>query len=336
MGKRYYNLLEKVASIENLRLADRKTRKGKRHTTQYLLFREHEEENLLQLREEILSGNYKRGDYYSFTVRDPKERVIYALPFRDRVVQQAIHIIIEPIFDKTFYNHSYSCRKGKGVHIGVINTQKFLRSEKKQFGKCFYLKMDFRKYFYSIDKAILFKELFKKVKDVSLLKIINKFDGFKGKGISVGNLLSQLFSNVYGNILDKFIKEKLKIKKYVRYADDTVIISHNKNYLRKIQKIIERFVSLFMKLKLSKWSIENEDAKPLNFLGYRISYEFLLLRKRSIVRSRRKIKFYIKTHHHKKLQTFLSSWKGHLMWASTYNLKQSLNKQYNAWTIQYQ
>jgi retron-type reverse transcriptase len=336
MGKRYYNLLEKVASIENLRLAYKKTRRGKRYTTHYLLFREHEEENLLQLREEILSGSYKRGNYYSFTVRDPKERVIYALPFRDRVVQQAIHIVIEPIFDKTFYNHSYSCRKEKGVHVGVRRTQRFLRSEKKQHGKCFYLKMDFRKYFYSIDKTILFREIYKKVKDVALLKLINKFDGFRGKGIAVGNLLSQLFSNVYGNILDKFIKDKLKIQKYVRYADDTVIISHDKNYLRKIQRIIEKFVSLFMKLKLSRWHIGNEDNKPLNFLGYRISYEFTLLRKRSVIRSKRKLKFYLKTHQKEKLKMFIASWKGHLKWASSYNLKQNLNKQYNAWPIQYQ
>lgn len=336
MGKRYNNLLEQVASIDNLRRAYKKTRKGKRYTSSYLLFREDEEENLLRLREEILDGTYQRGEYYNFTVRDPKERVIFALPFRDRVVQQAIHLIIEPIFDKTFYYHSYSCRKNKGTHRGVQETQKILREVKKEYRVVYYLKTDFRKYFYNIDGKILLSELKRKIKDEALLSLINKFDSFDRTGIAVGNLLSQLFSNVYGNILDRFVKTKMKVKHYIRYADDCVFISHSKEELRKIQRIVERFTGLFMKLALSRWYIDSTEKKPLNFLGYRITEDYMLLRKSSVVRSRRKMKHFIKTKNDEKLKTFISSWKGHLQWASTYNLKQTLNKEHNAWRIQYQ
>lgn len=328
MGKKHNNLLEQVASIDNLRKAYKKTSKGKRYTVGYLIFKEHEEENLLKLQKELLNNTYDRGEYYNFKVRDPKERIISSLPFRDRIVQQAIHLIIEPIFDKTFYNHSYSCRKFKGVHKGVDTIQKMMNKIKQSHGVVFYLKIDFKKYFYSIDNKILFKELHKKIKDVRLLKIINKFDKFKGKGISVGNLLSQLFSNVYGNILDRFIKTKLKIGPYYRYADDSVILSHDKKFLIETLHKIRRFVSLYMKLDFSKWYIDNIKTKPLNFLGYRLSFNYKLLRKRSVQSMKRKIKSYLKHNRIDKLNRSILSWRGHVKHANSKNLLHYLDKLY--------
>ncbi len=336
MGKKYNNLLEKVTDINNLRKAFHLTSKGKRLTTGFLIFKEHLEENLLLLQKEIKEGSYQRGEYYTFEVRDPKQRTIFALPFRDRVVQQAIYLIIEPIFDKTFYYHSYACRKNKGVHNGVREIKSTINKLRETVKEVYYLKIDFRKYFYNIDKTILLKEIMRKIRDKSLLRLIEKFDGFIGVGIAVGNLLSQLFANIYGNIFDRFVKYKLKFKHYFRYVDDSVFIDTDKNELQKIKRIVERFCSLYMKMKFSKWYIDKIERKPLNFLGYRISYKYILLRKRSVIASRRKIKFYIKTHQKEKLKRFIASWKGHLQWANTFNLKQTLNKQHNAWRIIYQ
>lgn len=318
MGKKYRNLFDKIVDINNLRDAYRKALKGgNRYSSGHLEFKENLEANLYILQQQMIKETYNIGKYFNFTVYEPKKRVINSLPFRDRVVQHAINNVIEPIFEKTFYSTSYACRKDKGTHKGINKVQSQLRKMKKQ-GEVYFLKMDFKGYFHSVNSKLLKEKVEKKITDKKSLRLIFKF--ICEQGIMIGNLLSQLFANLYGHVFDTFIKVKLSVEHYYRYMDDTLILSHSKEYLVKIQKILDKFIAIFMKLKFSKWFIQKADVQFINFLGMRIKSGFKLLRKASVTRARRAIKKFLKLELFAKLFKFLSSWLGHALRADSYNL----------------
>ncbi len=335
MGKRYKNLLEQIINIDNIRLAYKKAVKGgNRYTVSHLRFKENLEANLYLIQEQIKHDVYKHGEYHTFKVYEPKERVISSLPFKDRVVQHAINNIVEPIFEKGFYRTSYACRKNKGTHKGVKAVQSKVRKALKS-GAVYYLKMDFSKYFHSINIDILFKEICRKISDKRVVALLRGFAGDLITGIPIGNLLSQLFANIYGHIFDRFVKTKLRMKNYFRYMDDTVIVCNSKSELVSIQRKLSLFSRLYMKLKFSKWYI-NSLSKPLNFLGYRITENYKLIRKDSVVRAKRKIKKYLHICDFEKLKLFLASWGGHLISADSWNLVKFINKENELWKIRMQ
>lgn len=326
MGKRYKCLFSRVVDIDNLRSAYEKTaRGGNRYSAGHLSFKENKEANLFILQQRLMDGSYRHGKYNAFKVFEPKERIIHSLPFRDRVVQHAVNNVIEPIFEKVFYSATYACRKSKGTHKGVRDVQAAIRRMSAD-GEVYYLKMDFRKYFYSINKAVLFMEIERKISDKKLLLLLRHFAGDKEVGIPIGSLLSQLFANIYGHIFDRFIKTKIKARNYFRYMDDTVILSNDKKQLRIAQRKLALFSLFYMRLKFSKWQINGSSA-PLSFLGYRISKNYKLIRKDSVVRAKRKIKFYQKTGQTGALKLFLASWSGHVKSADSRNLVNFFNKE---------
>lgn len=330
MGKRYKNLLVQIVDIDNLRLAYKKAVKGgNRYTVSHLKFKENLEANLYLIQKQLTNEVYRHGSYHTFKVYEPKERIIKSLPFRDRVVQHAINNIIEPIFEKGFYKTSYACRKNKGTHMGVKSVQAEIRKITKK-DKLFYLKMDFSKYFHSINIDVLFKEICRKISDKKVITLLRSFAGEENKGIPIGSLLSQLFANIYGHIFDRFIKTKLRVKSYFRYMDDTVILGNSKKELKVIQKKLSIFSKVFMKMKFSKWYI-NSLTQPLNFLGYRIAQRYKLIRKDSVVRAKRKIKKLLENNDLKKLKMFLSSWSGHIRSSNSWNLIKFINKEFELW-----
>lgn len=335
MGKRYKNLLEEITEIDNIRLAYKKAvRGGNRFTTSHLKFKENLEANLYLIQKQLENETYKHGEYHTFKVYEPKERIISSLPFRDRVVQHAINNIVEPLFEKGFYKTSYACRKDKGTHIGVKTVQSKIRKVILD-GPVYYLKMDFSKYFYSIDINILLKEIKRKISDSRVFELLKQFAGNLKIGIPIGNLLSQLFANIYGHIFDRFIKTKLRIKHYFRYMDDTVILCNSRDELKRTQRKLSLFSRLYMKLKFSKWYI-NSLSQPLNFLGYRITDKYKLIRKDSVVRAKRKIKKYLENLNFDKLIMFFASWGGHLRSADSWNLVKFINKENELWKMKIQ
>lgn len=325
MGRKYKNIFDKIVDIDNIRDAYLKTCKGKnKYSRGHLIFKENLEYNLYRIQQELIKEKYKTGNYYTFEVFEPKKRIISALPFKDRVVQHSINNIIEPIFERTFYSCSYGCRKNKGVHKGVIEVQATIRRLSSENKKLYCLKMDFKKYFASINPIVLKKEIENKIKDNRTLRIIYLF--ISKYGVKIGNLLSQLLANVYGHIYDRFVKIKLKVKNYFRYVDDSIIISNDKNYLITIQKKIKKFIGIFLKLNFSRWSIEDVQEKSINFLGYRIRKTSKLIRKSSLTNAKRKIKKYLRYNQKEKLRSFLGSWHGHIQWADNKKLKLHLQR----------
>ncbi|MFH1233668.1 MAG: reverse transcriptase domain-containing protein [Patescibacteria group bacterium] len=337
--KTYKNLFEKFCSFENLHGAYSKARKCKRYRDYVLQFSYNLEENLFLLQEELINQTYHCGQYKEFIINDSKKRLIKAPTFRDRIVHHALCNIIEPIFEKSFIFDSYACRKEKGTHKAVLKLKGFLKNEKNTY--C--LKCDVRKFFENIDHKILLELIERRIKDDKILRLIkeivassfdhkifeNLFD-FRLSGVPLGNLTSQLFANIYLNELDKFAKHKLRIRYYIRYMDDFIILGDNKEGLGCFKEKVKRFLKECLKL----------DAHPkkcnilptrcgIDFLGYIVFKNFRLLRKSSVKRFTKRMKFYRKRvlggkMPLEKFSQSLNSWLSYAKFGNSWRLREHL------------
>lgn len=323
MGKKYKRLIERVADIENLRDALAKTSSGKRMTWGYLEFKEYAELNLERLQSEIINGTWRQGGFREFIVYEPKPRSIHALEFKDRVAQHALVNVIGPIFEKTLMPGTFACREGMGTHAGVRHVQAGLR----RTGATHFLKTDYSKFFPSVNREVLHGLIRKKISCPQTLSLIEAMLPVDGKGLPIGSLTSQLFANVYGGEVDRFIHFKLGAKEWTRYMDDIVVLSSNPYELRHWFDDIEQFSIDRLGLRMSKWQI-SPVTRGINFLGYRIWPRHKLMRKQSVTTAKRKIKRYIQTKDQESLDKFLASWKGHAAHADTCNLFNHLESTY--------
>ena len=285
------NIFDKTFTFEALLKAYRRARRGKQCRDEVLKFTDKLEENILQLQRELFAGTYKTGEYRHFFVHDAKKRHIQAAPFRDRVVHQAIHATLEPIFDKGFIFDSYACRIGKGTKAALVQFEKFIKPES------FVLTADISKYFASIDHDILLALLKKKISDKRMLTLCamiiksSNFDGeATGKGIPIGNLTSQLFANVYLNELDQHMKHEVKVKKYIRYMDDMVCISDCKKELAKVQKAMCFYVEEVLKLTMHPKKVQIVPVwVGIEYLGYRVFLQYRKLKQGTVRRFVRRV-----------------------------------------------
>ena len=273
-GGEIRSLFHDVASVANLFSAWKEFKRGKNKKEDVRAFEFNLENNLFRLHEDLILKTYEPDPYEGFFVHDPKKRHIHKASVRDRVLHQAIFRILYPIFDKHFIDHSYSSRIGKGTHKGVKNLYIAIRKISNNWKSPVYtLKCDIRKFFDSIDHEILFGLIKGKVNDKDMLGLIGivlkSFEKEKDKGLPLGNVTSQLFANIYLNELDQFVKHKLKVKYYFRYADDFVILDESKECLGKLKDEIERFLSEKMKLKLHENKVFiKKVSQGIDFLGY--------------------------------------------------------------------
>jgi retron-type reverse transcriptase len=315
MSQRHRNLIERIAAIDNLREAYRRTRKGKRMTWGYLNFKEYDELFLRGILREVLAGEYRIGPYRQFTIFEPKARNIAALGFRDRLIQHALCNIISPIFERGLMPYTFACRTGMGTHAGVRHVQSMLRHT----GATYFLKTDFRKFFPSVDHAVLHRLIEKKIQCRGTLALLREIIPPEGTGLPIGSLTSQLFANVYANPVDRFIHFELKSRHWARYMDDIIILGHDPHELRNQFARMADFAQSHLNLTISKWQVANV-SRGINFLGYRIWPRHKLLRKDSVTRAKRKIRHAIEHRDSLGLQAFLTAWSGHASWADTNHL----------------
>jgi RNA-directed DNA polymerase len=266
--KRTGNLYFKIAEPDNLRLAFCKAAKGKQDRPEVMRFRAHFESSIMALRREILSKTPKVGDYRFFYVHDPKKRLICAACFRERVLHHAIMNICEKTLDTYAVFDSYACRKGKGGRKAIERA--------KGFSGLFpwYLKLDIAKYFNSIDHEILMGQLERRFKEQDLLdlfqRILNTYAIETGKGVPIGNLISQHMANFYLGCFDHWIKEVRRVRGYVRYMDDFVLWGAEKKALKEEFRRIEQWLKENLDLKLNRKIQLNRCARGMPFLGYRV------------------------------------------------------------------
>lgn len=300
------------------------------------------EDNIYSIGTKLKNGTYEVAKYKSFKVYEPKERDIFCLNFGDRVVHQwYVNEYIIPYMIPKFIKDSYACIKGRGVHIAVDNLQKYMRIAKRIWKSPYILKFDISKFFYSIDQEILYNIVKKYYKDKQFLELTKKFIIFDkekenitefGKGIPIGNYTSQFFANMYMNELDQYIKRELKVKYYVRYMDDGVMILENKEQAKKIFKLVEKFANEKLELKFNKKSSYMPIKDGVVFCGYKIYTTHKLLKRNNIIRMKKRIRTWnkswmLKNYDFKKWRASFSAWRGYANHASTYNLCKSLEKQ---------
>ena len=298
--------------------------------------------------EELSKQKYNPKSLKTFVLRDPKTRKISKSDFRDRIVHHAICNIIEPLFDKTFIYDNAANRKGKGNLFAVKRFSFFMKKVSRN-GKCngwfnnnqvkgYCLKADIKHYFQEIDHDILLEIIKRKIKCKKTLWLIGRViereretsdDLLTNKGMPLGNLTSQFFANVYLNELDQFVKHKLKIKYYIRYVDDFVILYTSKKQLANWKKEIENFLKEKLKLELhpDKSKIINL-SHGIDFVGFRNFYYYKLLRKRNVKNMKRKIGLFNEGEISlKKLLESLEGWSAYARWADSYNLRKKLFKE---------
>lgn len=305
-------------------------------------------ENFANLCKILQEKTYRPGSYTSFYVRDPKLRLIHKATVVDRVVHHIVSRELEPIFEPTFIAQSYSCRKNKGTHRGMLALQKMaLKLSRNNARTCWALKLDIKKFFASVNHKILFEILKRKIKDADFLDLLWKIiDGFYSdrtidlsnkKGIPIGNLTSQFFSNIYMNEFDQFVKHKLKVKHYLRYADDFVILSQSKDYLERLIPLIDQFLREKLDLELHPDKIVFRKFRSgIDFLGYIVFPYHIMPRTKTKKRLLRKIKAKVNEFKsgqisEEKMNETIQSYLGYLGHANTYQFVKELQNQIWFW-----
>lgn len=279
MPIRFGQLFDEVISLDALYRGYLAARRLKRKKKPIQRFEENLGAELLALEAELQAGTYAPGPYRVFWVNEPKPRLIYAPQFRDVVVQHAIYARIYPIFDRSFVFDSYGCRVGKGNHAAADRLQRYLRAADPT---SYTLQLDIRKFFYRIDRDILMRQIEAKIKDRRLLALIRLFMAYPDPtGVPIGNLMSQLFSNVCLNALDHYIKRELKVRRYVRFVDDLVIVGVGCDQAHVLRRQIEAFLAENLHLELSRWRVAPV-ARGVNFVGYRTWRQTRFVRKHSL------------------------------------------------------
>ena len=296
--------ISKEQLLLDLYRAYKDARKHKRNRNYQLKFEFNLEENLIDLRDELISGTYKPYSSNCFIIHDPKMREVFAAHFRDRIVHHLFYNYTYKVFEKTFIYDSYSCIKNRGTHFGIERLKHHILSVSKGYTKpCYVLKIDIKGYFMNINRKILLelsrKTLLKnktqydyEFVDYLLEMIINSnpmdncnvwgelsdwnnlpkdkslFYAKENCGLPIGNLSSQLFSNVYMNVFDQYIKRKLKCRHYGRYVDDAYIVSEDRNYLKNLIPEITVFLQDKLGLELHPYKTRIFDAyHGVEFLG---------------------------------------------------------------------
>jgi len=280
-------MFEEVYSFANLYDAYLKARKQKRYRAEVVKFSYALEENLIVLQNELVWKTYRIGRYRPFIVYEPKRRQIVALPFRDRVVQHALNNVIEPIFDRRMIYDSFACRKCKGNKNAARRLSYFMGKQDVHY----YLKVDMKAYFQSINVTIIKSLIRRNIQDENVLWLLDQiYDSSPVPGMPIGNLMSQLSANVCLHELDHFLKNALGVKYYIRYMDDIIILSKSKDYLRGILEEIKSFVRTNLALELNHKTHIGKTAAGIEFVGYRIWKDYKLIKKQSLRRMKKKFR----------------------------------------------
>jgi RNA-directed DNA polymerase len=313
-----------IISLENLLAAWKEFLNGKRSRTDVEEFKSHLMPNIISLHTELKAKTYKHSTYKAFNISDPKPRRIHKAGVRDRLLHHAIHRVLYPFFDRVFISDSFSCRLQKGVHKAVGRFQVFSRKVSCNHTKTVWvLKCDIRKFFASVDQGVLVEILREYIPDSDILRLLAEIIGSfhstkKGVGLPLGNLTSQLLVNIYMNEFDQFIKHKLKVIYYIRYADDFVIFSQDKLLLQNLVSKIHDFLNNRLKLELhpNKISIRTI-ASGGDYLGWVHFPDHRVLRSTTKRKIMKKMKGYPK-------RETISSYRGLLRHGNTYNLRRKL------------
>ena len=285
--KRIGRLFDDILGRDNLRLAAFEAGRGKRHRAGVRTFLSRLDANLGEMAERLRAGTFPVGRFDQFVIRDPKERIITAPCFPERVLHHAVMNVCEPHFESRLIADTFACRTGKGRIAALLRARQFAG----RFG--YFLVFDIRKYFDSIDHEMVLDRLRGRFKDARLLhlleRIVRSFRSGLGRGLPIGSLTSQHLANFYLGPFDRFAKETLRIPGYVRYMDDVAMWSDDRTRLKEMLGEIETFLRDELALELKPGAYSNRTRHGMDFLGCRVFRRHMTLSRKSRVRYRRKL-----------------------------------------------
>lgn len=320
--KRLGNLFERIIDKENIRLAHFNAQKGKTFYKEVKMVNADIDFYVESIHRMLADKTFKNAPYEIVYKRcSGKDREIYKLPYYpDRIIHHAIMQIVEPIWQSVLIDATYSSIKGRGIHTGLKRLKIDLENvEKTQY--C--LKLDIKKFYPSVNNAVLKSIVRRKIKDEDLLWLLDEIID-STQGVPIGNYLSQYLSNVYLAYFDHYCKEVLSIKYYHRYCDDIVILHSSKEHLHTVYKVIETYLNDVLKLQVkSNYQVFPVAVRGIDFLGYRFYHTHILLRKRIAKAMKRAVR-------KKGPSTAAASYYGWCKHANCYNLRQKYLKDYES------
>ena len=303
-------------------------------------------DQLLMLQEELESGTYRPGAYRHFEINEPKRRKISAAPFRDRVVHHALCNVIEPLFEARFHPHSYANRQGKGTHRAITQCQQYAQHYR------YVLRLDIVKHFPSVDHQILRERLFRVVGDQKIRTLIEGilasgrgvladeytmvyFTGdtllsaSRDRGLPIGNLTSQFWSNCYLNELDWFVRRELGCQAYLRYVDDFALFGEDKRVLWEWKVRIIQFLA---RLRLTIHEREAQVAPVvcgIPWLGFVVYPTHRRVKRRNVIQFRQRLAHNIEDYYcgrisFGELDATVQGWINHVRYGDTFGLRQAI------------
>ncbi len=346
MVRRVYDLYPRVYAFENLVAAEHAAARGKRRRPDVARFEYHLEDELVRLQADLRARTYRPGPYRRYTLFEPKERLISAAPYRDRVVHHALCRVIEPHFERRFLGDSYASRLGKGVHAALDRCTQFARRYP------YALRCDIVRFFPSVDHAILRRHLGRVIGDPDVLWLCDTIlaggadelvdqhtcvrfdfdepaDASRPRGLPIGNQTSQFWANVYLDALDQFVKRQLRCPGYIRYVDDFVLFADDKRTLHGWKDAI---IALLADLRLTLHEAESAVfpvATGIPFLGFRVYPDHRLLRRRNALHFARRYRRLIQSYtagelSFAQLGARVQGWVAHAAHGDTYGLRRAV------------
>lgn len=318
-------LRDKATLAAFIRAHERASR-GKARRSEVIKFNLNLASNLVAIATAVRDGTYRPSAYRRFWVNDPKKRLILALPYPDRIVHQwLVEEFIKPYYIPRFIADTYACIPGRGTHAAVKRLQRMMTSINNGLGTGYYaVKFDISKFFNSIDRDILLDILRRRIADRELMDLLTIIidDGDDHDGIPIGNYISQYLANIYLNELDQYCKQQLHLRYYVRYMDDFICLIPNKQAARRVFTEVNNFVSSSLNLRLNPKSRYFPGRLGIDFAGYRIYHDHILLRRRSKL----KIRQILSDFNHEiddagRFERRMNSWLGHAIHADSYHYR---------------
>lgn len=284
--KTYKNLWTQFITKENFELAYRNSIKNKSNQCQIRRFNENKEENLEKIRQMVIAGEFHTSPYKTKIVYEPKERVIYKLPYNpDRIVQHAIMNILKPILTNLFIENTFACIEGRGQHKASLKCSEYVRKN------AYCLKCDIRKFYPSINQKILSDKYHRIIKDDKFMAVLDDIIfSFEGDyNCPIGNYISQWSGNFYLSSLDNMILHELKPRGYQRFCDDFLLFDNDKSFLHECRFIIGDYIRNELDLEFSQSDVFSV-KQGVDFCGYRHFGDYVLVRKSTALRMKRRFR----------------------------------------------
>lgn len=326
------NIFNEITQWDNILKAYAETQKGApKHKRPAVRFRQNETENLKLLLESVKDKSYQPSEYYKFIITDPKERIIFAPAYQDKIVHHMVYSVLREFYETKFIFDSYACIRGKGNQAAVQRIQHFMKVHQRNNKEVWLAKLDVSKFFPSINREILKLVLAKDIKCKDTLELCYLIIDSSPtvKGLPLGCVSSQLFANVYLNGLDHFIKREMKVKHYVRYADDLFLFLDSRAAADEASLTVSGYMLNNLHLSCAENKRYVKDATlGVDGLGYKIYSTHIVLKAQVKKRMNKRLRSFPSLYKEgatvKQLEQRLNSWCAHAKLAKVQNYIDSL------------